>query len=559
MERHQTLRATVDWSYNLLPPEEQALFRRLAAFLGGWTLEAAESICGDESDSSSVGSDDVLNLLEGLINKSLVVTEDEGGTIRYHMLETISGESETLREKHLEFFLNLAEAAEPHLYRHEQLGWLEQLDADYENLRAALELALGKESAESSLRLCAALGMYWHIRGYWMEGMKWLVKALEKPKDDQNQKELVARIQALCIDSHLADGTDYLERMGESAKSALELAKKIGNTKLITTAEYWSGRHLMRIAQHQEALPLLEKSYNGFRELDEPFWEAVSFDTFCNALFVSGKAKFNSTKDKRLALARKAGERYFLSEFLAVQAAIQFSLNKLEESLKYAEESDALSNLVGSPNKPLFTFALHAWLSGDLKQAELYWMQLYDQLNTLGDQNNKSGALYSLGVMALDKGNLEKAEDYINKITSIWGEDFLPIAKTNCLTLSSRLHYIRGNIASYKQELREVVQTIKTTVTPWQYKYLLIENLNPFYEFNASKTASILGAIDTSEKDTNNMPASPIHLRWCEHAEVHAREVLGDEAFESAFVEGQKLSLEEALDLILESLEETDE
>jgi len=131
MERHQTLRATVDWSYNLLPPEEQALFRRLAVFRDGWTLEAAESICGGESGSSSVGNDDVLDLLEQLINKSLVVTKDEGGTSRYRMLETIrqyaneklvdSDESEVLREKHLEFFMNLAETAEPHLIRHEQL------------------------------------------------------------------------------------------------------------------------------------------------------------------------------------------------------------------------------------------------------------------------------------------------------------------------------------------------------------------------------------------------------------------------------------------------------
>src|SRR3990172_6834379 len=157
LERHQTLRAAIHWSYNLLSGQEKTLFRRLAVFVGGWTLEAAESVCDDATSSGVVRSEDVLDLLEQLINKSLVITEEMGHESRYRMLETMrqyaheklvdAGERETLRDRHLEYFLQFAESAAPHLIRPEQLEWLGQLDADYENLRLALQSPLRKDTA----------------------------------------------------------------------------------------------------------------------------------------------------------------------------------------------------------------------------------------------------------------------------------------------------------------------------------------------------------------------------------------------------------------------------
>jgi len=167
--------------------------------------------------------------------------------------------------------------------------------------------------------------------------------------------------------------------------------------------------------------------------------------------------------------------------------------------------------------------------------------------------------LYHLGLMTLDNGKLERAKAYINQITNIWGGDLSLIMKTQYLTLTSRLHYLQGDIVSYKHELKVSTQLIKSTSTPWNQKFFLMENLDPFYIIKPRQTVSILGAIHTSEKDPKILPATPMHRRWYEHAEAHARNALGDEAFESAFAEGQKLSLEEALDLVLTSLEETDE
>jgi len=564
MERHQTLRATVDWSYNLLPPEEQALFRRLAVFLGGWTLEAVESVCGE-----ALG-DDVLEVLEQLINKSLVITEDQQGTSRFRMLETIrqyaneklvdSGESESLREKHLEFFLNLAETAEPHLYRHEQLEWLAQLDADYENLRAALDLAIGKESAESSLRLCAALGMYWHIRGYWIEGSKWLAKALERPEDDTDQNEKLARVRALCADAQLAENMDDIERLGDSAKSALELANKLGNKRYIAITGFWLGHHLFRDRKFEDALELLKQINNDFQELGEPYWEAYSHLILEGNLESLGKIEYTTINTKKIILARKAGERTLLVISLTSLAFELFSINKLDESMNNAREADVISKQVGiSFNTHLRVLASHAWLEGDYLQAENLLLQMCDQLNLLGEINNRSAVLLDLGELSMEQGHLEKAKEYIDEGMNIWGENIPPGRYARGLLLSSRLYNLHGDEKKYKQLLKESINLYKTTLNRSYYKYALLDTLDPFHMFEPEITAAILGAIHGSEKDPFLIPMDPLLRRHYERAETHLRETLGKEAFESEFAMGQNLSLEEGLDLILKSLEGIDE
>src|SRR5512139_2627425 len=208
LERHQTLRAAIDWSYNLLSPEEQSLFLRLSIFSGGWSLEAAEAVCGGD------GQQDVLDLLEQLINKSLILAEEARGEVRYQMLETIrqyaseklvqQKEDQIQHDRHLKYFLHLAEEAAPHLFCDEQLEWLDRLDLDRENLRGALDWSMKLGSSAPALRLCTALWRFWLIRCYWREGAGWLDRALALPADPDDPEERAARIRALYVDADLA-------------------------------------------------------------------------------------------------------------------------------------------------------------------------------------------------------------------------------------------------------------------------------------------------------------------------------------------------------------------
>src|SRR5579884_1061615 len=182
LPRQQTLRALIDWSYDLLSEAERTLLRRLSVFAGGWTLEAAEAVC----------SADALHLLTSLVDKSLAVYEEQAGEARYRLLETVreyardrlleSGEMEEVRERHFAFFLRMAEEIEPKLTGLEQAAWLDRLEGEYDNLRAASGWALSAaEGAQAGLRLAGALWRFWEIRGHIDEGRGRLKNALDRP------------------------------------------------------------------------------------------------------------------------------------------------------------------------------------------------------------------------------------------------------------------------------------------------------------------------------------------------------------------------------------------
>ena len=181
--RQRTLRDTIAWSYDLLDPDEQRLFRRLAVFAGGCTLEATEAICGAGLD--------VLDRLASLVDQSLMrgeTTEDPAGEARFAMLETVreyaherlevSWEAEVLGRRHADFFLALAEEAEPKLTGREQGVWLARLEEEHANLRAVLSRARERGEWETLLRLAGALGHFWIVRGHLSEGQRWLEEAL---------------------------------------------------------------------------------------------------------------------------------------------------------------------------------------------------------------------------------------------------------------------------------------------------------------------------------------------------------------------------------------------
>ena len=182
--RQQTLRATLDWSYDLLAEHERMLLRRLAVFAGGWTLAAAEAVCAGEGIAEAA----VLDLLAALVDHSLVVAEEVDGELRYRLLETVhayaaeqlaaSGEAEAVRGRHRDWFVTYAEAAEALLWGPQVAAWLDRHDRDHPNLRAALQWSLDHGDTEAALRLGIALDRFWVVRGHLTEGAAWLGRAL---------------------------------------------------------------------------------------------------------------------------------------------------------------------------------------------------------------------------------------------------------------------------------------------------------------------------------------------------------------------------------------------
>ena len=225
-ERQRTLRGAIEWSHDLLEEGEKALFARLSVFSGGRTLEAIEAVCDKEGDLPV----DAFDGLSSLLEKSLLNQEEgAGGDPRFVMLETIhefargkleeSGKADEIKRAHAEFFLALAEEANQGLKGANQLGWLERLETEHDNMRAALSWALERKEAELALRLGGALWRFWWMHDHYSEGRRWLEEALEI----EGQGSPESRAMALAGVTFLSFEQGDLDRVQEACEEGLDL------------------------------------------------------------------------------------------------------------------------------------------------------------------------------------------------------------------------------------------------------------------------------------------------------------------------------------------------
>ena len=232
-ERQQTLRALVDWSYDLLSPQEQALFARLGVFVGGFDLAAAEVICSAEP----LSAEDILDVLASLVDKSLVLLDEHDGSGRYRMLETIReysheklqerGELEANERRHCEHFFALAKQARDGMLGREQGEWIQRLEADLDNVRAAMKASVaGHIDPVIAVKLAVALQQFWSLRGYSTEGRRFLGTALELPVIQESD---LAQAWALYVGAVLAEAqSDHAEAL-RMLEKCLQLRRRLGN------------------------------------------------------------------------------------------------------------------------------------------------------------------------------------------------------------------------------------------------------------------------------------------------------------------------------------------
>jgi predicted ATPase/DNA-binding SARP family transcriptional activator/DNA-binding CsgD family transcriptional regulator len=340
--RHQTLRATLDWSYELLGQDERALFRRLSVFAGGWTLEASEAVgAGD-----GIEEDEVLDLLSQLVNKSMVVVEGDG--LRYGMLEPIrrygmeqlgaSVEADAVRRRHACWYFELAKEVEPWSRGARQEVWLEQLEREYGNLRAALSWALERGEVDPGLWFGGALAEFWYMSGNLGEGRRWLEAALAKCGD---ASPTPARIKALVRAGWIAwEQGDCVSSVAMS-EEGLMLSREIGDMTIEIAALTNLGWAALLSDDLERASALAEEAIALGRTLGDSGGVA-------RALLITGLATVASgdhehalkVHEESLALARKAGDDVAAALSLGMgvfaslgQGAVQLAQALCEQSL----------------------------------------------------------------------------------------------------------------------------------------------------------------------------------------------------------------------------------
>jgi non-specific serine/threonine protein kinase len=273
LPRQQTLRATLDWSYDLLSETERPLLRRLSVFAGGWTLEAAEAVCGGDG----IEGPEILGLLTRLIEKSLAVADTHNGAARYSLLETVrqyaqeklveEGAADRLRRAHRDWYLALAEQAARELRGPREDPWLERLETEHDNLRAALEWSRAeKDGAEAGLRLVAALHFFWWHRDLWNEGMRWTEEALGRSSEAPRS----ALPRALAAATHFARGLGDYELATALGEKGLALCRELGDKESRGELLLYLGIiSTMRQTNYQRARALFDECTNLAQELGD--------------------------------------------------------------------------------------------------------------------------------------------------------------------------------------------------------------------------------------------------------------------------------------------------
>jgi tetratricopeptide (TPR) repeat protein len=347
------VRATLDWSHDLLSEPEKALFRRLSVFVGGFTLEAAEAV----GAAGDVAAEDALESLGRLVEQSLVTAELDGDGMRYGMLEPVrqyarekleeSGEAgETLRQ-HAAFFLNLAELAYPELRGPRQAEWLERLERENGNLRSAMGWALSAGEVETAARLGWALYLFWRLRGHHNEGRRWMEVLLER----NLPTALRPRVIMVAAFMTYTQG-DYKACEGYSAE-ALELARRARDTLCAAYAWCMLGMGAMRRKDYEAATSCFEEALPLFRRSGEEVQVPVMHALLGTALLIQGDHdRAVPMFEEGLAMAQRRGDRigvcsslYHLAQVALVRGDHGLATRILEEGVAISEQMRDWANL----------------------------------------------------------------------------------------------------------------------------------------------------------------------------------------------------------------------
>jgi predicted ATPase len=418
-ERQRTLRGAIEWSHGLLSPEEQTLFARLSVFAGGCTLEAIEAVCDAEGDLPVNYS---LEGVSSLLAKSLLrQVEDPACDPRFVMLETIheyasekleeSGETEEIKHAHAEYYLALAEEAEPELRGPDQLEWFESLEAEHDNLRAALSWSLDIRDTELGLRLAGALGEYWYAQGHYREGKGWLEGALA---NDGGSALAAARAKALEAVGWLANERGDIEKAEAAAEEGLTLSSQAGNESTRKTSFLRMLGATARIrGDHERANELYEESLALSLEAEERWGIAHSLINLGSTALIRGDhERAKELYEEGLILSRELGGAQPLADFLISMGYTLLLEGDHDRAIALNEEAAALlreQRHRGDLQYAVDNLGWAALVRGDHQRAEQLFEESLRLCWELGDKTIAAESLEGLACVAEAGGETKRA------------------------------------------------------------------------------------------------------------------------------------------------------
>jgi tetratricopeptide (TPR) repeat protein len=517
--RQQTLRGTIAWSYDLLTPEEQQLFRRLSVFVNGCTWEAAEVVCQAAGELAG----DVLDGLLSLVDKSMLRQEaSAAGEPRFWMLQllrefglealTSIGETELTRQAHTDYFLALADEAEPELGRAQQDLWLDRLEAEHDNLRAALQWSLEQKKVETGLRLAGALWWFWLRHSYLSEGRLWLTSLLKLAEGRELEQP---RAKALAGASGLAwyQG-DYpaARALGEESVTLCRtLEDKRELALILITLSFISGSQ----GDQKTASMLAEESVALFRQLEDRW--GLAYALFCLGSATLGLRDYflaRSYHEEGLAFSRAVGDKWIEGLILGILGVAAFTQGDYAMARPFLGESVTLLR-AQRDKRDLALFLSYLGRvtrhERDYQQAAALFEESLALYEELGNKPGVARLLRILGKMGCDKGDYGQAEAYLKE----------------SLVLMQEIKNRKG-IAS-------VLEGFATLTVAQQ---------------QARLAARLLGVTEVLREDIG-APVPFDERAEYEKTVAAARKVLGEEAFAREWAEGRATPMEQTITDVL--------
>lgn len=403
--RQRTLKDAIGWSYDLLPETEQALFRRMAVFAGDVGLEAIHGICGDPGDDLSRIAEQVW----ALADKSLLQRPEghDGDDIRYRMLETIRefgleqlescGESDVLRRRHAAWYLALAELAESHLLGPDQIAWLDRLEQEHDNLRAALEWACEAREAETGLRISGALSGFWRMKGHLSEGRMWLQRSLTLAEPVPSPPRAMCLQGAGVLAQAQGDSEEAVAWLTQALESwrALGDQRRTGQT-IVLLADIARAR-----GDYHRSLELNERALVLFEEIGFSAGIADSLNQM--GLIATDRGEYARARElygRSSALYDDLADRHGAARVLNNLGIVSFWQEDYREAASLFQRALGLWRALGNrPHTALVLANLGEALraEGDLEQAMAITREGLQVAREVGDRRSEAIALFILG------------------------------------------------------------------------------------------------------------------------------------------------------------------
>jgi predicted ATPase/DNA-binding CsgD family transcriptional regulator len=417
LPRQQTLRAMVDWSWDLLTGPERAVLARLSTFAGSFGLAVAEAVAA----GPDVPAAEVLGLLGALVDKSLVQFGDAGaGPGRYRLLETVrqyaAGQldalgpsvAEAARLAHRDYYLALAEEAAPHLVAADQAEWLDRLDAELGNLRAAIAISLTQADPGPGMRLAASLRRYWIVRGHAAEGASVLRALLDAPTA---RGATLPRTRALAAAAHLLMQTSSYAIAAAYCQEALAIARAAGDEHLIADLLHTQAWVLLRQGQIGAALPLIEQGLGLARRPGAP---RLAADLLAADLLAARTYARNAQGDhagaareasEALRLYRQAGDPLQAGRMVGNLGSVELSAGDLHAARDHLAEALDIARTLNDRSGIVFqasNLGLAEYLGGSPEAAGALFVESLDLARRTGIRSITAYALLGLALAGQD-------------------------------------------------------------------------------------------------------------------------------------------------------------